>query len=155
MRSGGPYAMTFFEAVSDAFAKYVTFRGRSSRAAYWWFYLFTLLGRSAAAVVDHHPRHGLHRRDRGAGAPPAEPRRPGPPTPRRRPLGVVAADRLPPHHRRHPAPGLHAPAQRAAERLGSRPGHGRAASRVGGSSWPAKVRRRRRTTLRDAARHEI
>jgi uncharacterized membrane protein YhaH (DUF805 family) len=44
--------MTFFEAVSDAFAKYVTFRGRSSRAAYWWFYLFTLLGTSAAAVVD-------------------------------------------------------------------------------------------------------
>jgi uncharacterized membrane protein YhaH (DUF805 family) len=44
--------MTFSAAVSDAFAKYATFRGRASRGAYWWFYLFTLLATGAAAVVD-------------------------------------------------------------------------------------------------------
>jgi len=29
--------------VRDGFAKYVTFRGRSSRPAYWWWYLFVSL----------------------------------------------------------------------------------------------------------------
>ena len=44
--------MTFSEAVSDAFSKYATFRGRSSRSAYWWFYLFTAIVTIAAALVD-------------------------------------------------------------------------------------------------------
>jgi uncharacterized membrane protein YhaH (DUF805 family) len=44
--------MTFSDAVRDAFSKYVTFRGRSSRSAYWWFYLFTVLVVIAAAVLD-------------------------------------------------------------------------------------------------------
>ena len=44
--------MTFSEAVSDAFSKYATFRGRSSRPAYWWFYLFAVIVTIAAAIVD-------------------------------------------------------------------------------------------------------
>ena len=44
--------MTFPEAIRDGFAKYVMFRGRSSRPAYWWWYLFTLLAYIVAAVVD-------------------------------------------------------------------------------------------------------
>jgi len=44
--------MTFSEAVRDAFAKYAVFSGRSSRSAYWWFYLFGLLAVIAAAVLD-------------------------------------------------------------------------------------------------------
>jgi uncharacterized membrane protein YhaH (DUF805 family) len=44
--------MTFTGAISDAFSKYATFRGRSSRAAYWWFYLFALIAVIVAAVID-------------------------------------------------------------------------------------------------------
>jgi uncharacterized membrane protein YhaH (DUF805 family) len=44
--------MTFTGAISDAFSKYATFRGRSSRAAYWWFYLFALIAVIAALVID-------------------------------------------------------------------------------------------------------
>ena len=44
--------MGFFEAISDAFAKYARFSGRSSRAAYWWFYLFTLIVFVIAAAID-------------------------------------------------------------------------------------------------------
>jgi len=44
--------MSFSEAISDAFSKYVTFTGRSSRSAYWWFYLFGLLVVVAALIID-------------------------------------------------------------------------------------------------------
>jgi uncharacterized membrane protein YhaH (DUF805 family) len=44
--------MTFTGAISDAFSKYATFSGRSSRAAYWWFYLFALIAVIAALVID-------------------------------------------------------------------------------------------------------
>ena len=44
--------MSFTEAVSDAFSKYVTFSGRSSRSAYWWFYLFSILVGIAAFLID-------------------------------------------------------------------------------------------------------
>ncbi|MEA2166980.1 MAG: hypothetical protein QOF76_280 [Solirubrobacteraceae bacterium] len=44
--------MSFTEAIRDAFSKYVTFSGRSSRAAYWWFYLFVLLVAIAAYLLD-------------------------------------------------------------------------------------------------------
>ena len=44
--------MTFADAISDAFSKYATFSGRSSRAAYWWFYLFEVIMVIAAFVVD-------------------------------------------------------------------------------------------------------
>jgi uncharacterized membrane protein YhaH (DUF805 family) len=44
--------VSFTEAVSDAFSKYATFSGRSSRPAYWWFYLFNILTLIAALLVD-------------------------------------------------------------------------------------------------------
>jgi uncharacterized membrane protein YhaH (DUF805 family) len=44
--------VSFTEAVSDAFSKYATFSGRSSRSAYWWFYLFGLLVGIAAFLID-------------------------------------------------------------------------------------------------------
>ena len=44
--------MSFTEAVRDAFSKYATFSGRSSRSAYWWFYLFNILILIAALLVD-------------------------------------------------------------------------------------------------------
>ena len=44
--------MSFTEAIRDAFSKYVTFRGRSSRSAYWWFYLFGLLAVLAGLAID-------------------------------------------------------------------------------------------------------
>ena len=44
--------MSFTEAVSDAFSKYATFSGRSSRSAYWWFYLFGLFVGIAAFLID-------------------------------------------------------------------------------------------------------
>ena len=44
--------MSFTEAISDAFSKYATFSGRSSRSAYWWFYLFNILVLIAALLVD-------------------------------------------------------------------------------------------------------
>ena len=44
--------MSFSDAVRDAFSKYATFTGRSSRPAYWWFYLFNILTLIAALLVD-------------------------------------------------------------------------------------------------------
>lgn len=44
--------MTFGEAISDGFSKYVTFSGRSSRSAYWWFFLFYILVFVGAAIID-------------------------------------------------------------------------------------------------------
>ena len=35
--------MDMGEAIKSCFSKYFTFRGRASRAEYWWFYLFTTL----------------------------------------------------------------------------------------------------------------
>ena len=44
--------MSFTDAISDGLSKYVTFTGRSSRSAYWWFYLFGLLVVIAALIID-------------------------------------------------------------------------------------------------------
>jgi uncharacterized membrane protein YhaH (DUF805 family) len=44
--------MTFGDAVRDGFSKYVTFSGRSSRPAYWWWFLFALLVTVAAEILD-------------------------------------------------------------------------------------------------------
>lgn len=44
--------MTFGEAISDGFSKYATFSGRSSRSAYWWFYLFYILVLVGASIID-------------------------------------------------------------------------------------------------------
>jgi uncharacterized membrane protein YhaH (DUF805 family) len=45
--------VSFADAISDAFSKYVTFSGRSSRSAYWWFYLFNILVVVAALIIDY------------------------------------------------------------------------------------------------------
>ncbi len=44
--------MTFGAAIRTCLAKYVTFSGRASRSEYWWFFLFTILGRLVAGVLD-------------------------------------------------------------------------------------------------------
>jgi uncharacterized membrane protein YhaH (DUF805 family) len=44
--------VSFTDAIRDGFSKYVTFSGRSSRAAYWWWALFGLLAAVAAYIVD-------------------------------------------------------------------------------------------------------
>jgi uncharacterized membrane protein YhaH (DUF805 family) len=44
--------VSFADAVRDGFSKYVTFSGRSSRSAYWWWALFGLLAVVAAYIVD-------------------------------------------------------------------------------------------------------
>ena len=73
--------MTFPEAIRDGFAKYVTFRGRSSRPAYWWWYLFTLLAYIVAAVIDQVIGTFVITVIVSPGADAAEPRRPRPPPP--------------------------------------------------------------------------
>ena len=45
--------MSFGDAIRDAFSKYVTFTGRSSRPAYWWFYLFGVLVLIVALAIDY------------------------------------------------------------------------------------------------------
>jgi len=44
--------MTFQEAIKDAFSKYTQFSGRSSRSAYWYFYLFVVLGDVIVGIAD-------------------------------------------------------------------------------------------------------
>jgi uncharacterized membrane protein YhaH (DUF805 family) len=43
--------VTFGEAISDGLSKYVQFSGRSSRSAYWWFVLFSILVYIATSIV--------------------------------------------------------------------------------------------------------
>jgi uncharacterized membrane protein YhaH (DUF805 family) len=45
-------AMTFVEAIKDGFGKYVTFSGRSSRSAYWYWVLFAFIVAVVATLVD-------------------------------------------------------------------------------------------------------
>ena len=45
--------MSFTDAIRDGFSKYVTFTGRSSRPAYWWFYLFGVLVLIVALAIDY------------------------------------------------------------------------------------------------------
>jgi uncharacterized membrane protein YhaH (DUF805 family) len=44
--------MTFGQAVSACFSKYVTFGGRAVRSEYWYFALFTCIGAFVLAMVD-------------------------------------------------------------------------------------------------------
>lgn len=44
--------MDFGDAIRDGFSKYATFTGRSSRSAYWWWFLFALLVSVAANILD-------------------------------------------------------------------------------------------------------
>ena len=45
--------MSFTDAIRDGFSKYVTFSGRSSRSAYWWWYLFGILVLVASLAIDY------------------------------------------------------------------------------------------------------
>ncbi len=44
--------MNFEEAVRDGLSKYVEFNGRSSRSAYWWFVLFSVIAYIGAGIID-------------------------------------------------------------------------------------------------------
>jgi len=44
--------MTFVEAIKDGFGKYVTFNGRSSRSAYWYWVLFAVIVGVVATIID-------------------------------------------------------------------------------------------------------
>ena len=44
--------MTFVEAIKDGFGKYVTFSGRSSRSAYWYWVLFGVIVAIVATIID-------------------------------------------------------------------------------------------------------
>ncbi len=44
--------MDFGDAIRDGFSKYTTFSGRSSRSAYWWWFLFALLVSVVAHILD-------------------------------------------------------------------------------------------------------
>jgi uncharacterized membrane protein YhaH (DUF805 family) len=44
--------MTFVEAIKDGFGKYVTFSGRSSRSAYWYWFLFAVIVAVVATIID-------------------------------------------------------------------------------------------------------
>ena len=45
--------MSFTDAIRDGFSKYVTFSGRSSRSAYWWWYLFGVLVLVVSLAIDY------------------------------------------------------------------------------------------------------
>jgi uncharacterized membrane protein YhaH (DUF805 family) len=44
--------MDFGDAIRDGFSKYATFSGRSSRSAYWWWFLFAILVSVVANILD-------------------------------------------------------------------------------------------------------
>lgn len=44
--------VSFGQAVKTCLSKYVTFKGRASRAEYWWFYLFTFIIGLIAGFID-------------------------------------------------------------------------------------------------------
>jgi uncharacterized membrane protein YhaH (DUF805 family) len=44
--------VNFDEAIRDGLSKYAKFDGRSSRSAYWWFVLFSILVYIATEIVD-------------------------------------------------------------------------------------------------------
>ena len=45
--------MSFTDAIRDGFSKYGTFSGRSSRSAYWWWYLFGILVLVVSLAIDY------------------------------------------------------------------------------------------------------
>ena len=44
--------MEFIPSVKDAFNKYGTFSGRSSRSQYWWFFLFGIMAGLFFSILD-------------------------------------------------------------------------------------------------------
>lgn len=49
---GARESMTFTRSISTCFSKYFNFKGRASRAEYWWFYLFCFLVYLVALLLD-------------------------------------------------------------------------------------------------------
>ena len=45
-------AVSFSDAISLAFKNYVNFKGRSTRAEYWWFFLFTFTLSIVTQIID-------------------------------------------------------------------------------------------------------
>ena len=45
-------AVSFSDAISLAFKNYVNFKGRSTRAEYWWFFLFTFTLSAITEAID-------------------------------------------------------------------------------------------------------
>ena len=43
--------MSFGDAISTCFSKYVTFSGTASRSEFWWFYLFTVIVTFAVVII--------------------------------------------------------------------------------------------------------
>jgi len=43
--------MDFGQAIKSCLNNYATFRGRASRAEFWWFFLFNVLATMAAAII--------------------------------------------------------------------------------------------------------
>ena len=44
--------VSFADAIRNAFTGYATFSGRSTRAEYWWFFLFNVIVGLAAGIID-------------------------------------------------------------------------------------------------------
>ena len=44
--------VSFGDAIRNAFTGYATFSGRSTRAEYWWFFLFNVLVSIVAGTID-------------------------------------------------------------------------------------------------------
>ena len=44
--------MTFPEAIASGFGNYVVFSGRSSRSAYWWWFLFNIIVSVGTQILD-------------------------------------------------------------------------------------------------------
>ena len=42
----------FTEAISLGFKNYINFRGRATRAEYWWWFLFVFLGGVVTGIID-------------------------------------------------------------------------------------------------------
>jgi uncharacterized membrane protein YhaH (DUF805 family) len=48
---GGDADVTFWDAITTCFTKYVDFKGRASRPEYWWFFLSFIILYFAAAII--------------------------------------------------------------------------------------------------------
>lgn len=53
--------MTFGQAISTCFSKYVMFTGRAARPEYWYWVLFSVIASLAVGIIDHAASFGLLR----------------------------------------------------------------------------------------------
>ena len=44
--------MTFVDSIKTCFRKYIDFKGRASKAEYWWFFLFFMIGGIVASIMN-------------------------------------------------------------------------------------------------------